>query len=55
MSLLTIPCTIQKKDELIPNAKFYSQFCKLHKDIGCNFHTKSQCSLSTIPCTIQKR
>jgi hypothetical protein len=30
--LSTIPCTIQKKDELIPNTKFYSQFHKLNKE-----------------------
>jgi hypothetical protein len=31
-SLSTIPCTIPKRNELIPNANFYFQLCKLNKE-----------------------
>jgi hypothetical protein len=31
-SLSTIPCTIPKRNELIPNSKFYSQLRKLNKE-----------------------
>jgi hypothetical protein len=41
-TLSIISCTIEKKDELIPNEKNYSQLRKLNKE---------QCVILTIACT----